>query len=369
MHLNLGTDRPRTPRLAELDGWRAVSVLLVILHHIGGYQHNAVVSRSSFLDLRVRYLGPLGVKIFFVISGFVICRLLILEESRYGSVSLKGFYYRRIFRILPPFYIYLAALSLLLCLGLIHESWRAILGSALFLFNINVVPHSWFVGHTWSLALEEQFYLVFPTMWVLMPKACKGQIFLGLFFLLAAWNLSMIYTGWDALISTSSRAGFACICFGVLIAIYETRARAVANAVPAFLVVLVLLMLLYHPVGAKTGKAALYESLIVPPAIGLGLLFSLQRGVWLRAFLCSKPVQGIGLTSYGIYLWQQLFTAPKTYFSSTGQIISMLLPLLCLIVPLSYFILEKPAMRYGKSFSQRTNEPPIDGVLESEATA
>jgi len=51
-------------------------------------------------------IGPLGVKVFFVISGFVICRLLILEEKRNSNVSLKGFYIRRVFRILPPLYLY-----------------------------------------------------------------------------------------------------------------------------------------------------------------------------------------------------------------------------------------------------------------------
>lgn len=356
--------------MRELDGWRAVSVLLVMLHHIAGYQHNRLVSHIPFLDLWVQYCGPLGVKIFFVISGFVICRLLISEEARFGSVSLKAFYYRRIFRILPPFYFYLATLSLLLCLGLIHESWRAILGSALFLFDLKVTSHSWFVGHTWSLAVEEQFYLIFPTTWVLTPKAWKGHVALGFFFLCTAWNLSMVYTSWDALTSNHARAGFACISCGVLMAIHEARVRALANVVPAFIVAAVALTLLLYPGGSKGWQAALYENLLVPPAIGLVLLFSLGRGAWLRAFLCSKPAQAVGLTSYGVYLWQQPFTAPQTYFSAAGQVIQYfsgagriiprLLPLMCLIVPMSYFLIEKPAMRYGKFLSRRTREGSID---------
>jgi peptidoglycan/LPS O-acetylase OafA/YrhL len=93
--VSLSLDDRRGGRLRELDGWRAVSVLLVMLHHILGYQHHGLMSRFSFLDHTVDYLGSLGVKIFFVISGFVICRLMISEELRYGSVSLKAFYYRR----------------------------------------------------------------------------------------------------------------------------------------------------------------------------------------------------------------------------------------------------------------------------------
>ncbi len=213
--------------------------------------------------------------------------------------------------------------------------------------------------------MEEQFYLIFPTMWVLTPKVWKGQVFLGVFFFCAAWNLSMVCTGWDAIIDSSARAGFGCIACGVLMAIHEGHVRPIASSVPAFLVALVALALLVHPVGSKSWQAALFESLLVPPAIGLVLLFSLGRGIWLRALLRSKPMQAVGLASYGIYIWQQLFTAPKIYFSGVGQNILLLLPLLCLIVPLSYFLIEKPAMGYGKFLSRRT----IQGSTDARAIA
>ena len=98
----------------------------------------------------------------------------------------------------------------------------------------------------------------------------------------------------------------------------QSTLRAAAKAFPASIVAVVGLMLLLCPVDLESLKEALYESLLVPPAIGLLLLFSLGRGGWLRTFLCSKPVQAVGLTSYGIYLWQQLFTAPKARFSFYG---------------------------------------------------
>lgn len=95
----------------------------------------------------------------------------------------------------------------------------------------------------------------------------------------------------------------------------------------------------------------------MPVGIGLMLLFSLERGPWLRAFLCSKPMQAISLTSYGIYLWQQLFTAPiMENIPSHSRVIYLLLPLLFVVVPLSYFMVEKPVMRYGKFLSRRTRE-------------
>jgi peptidoglycan/LPS O-acetylase OafA/YrhL len=277
----------------------------------------------------------------------------MLEECRYGSVSLKSFYYRRIFRILPPLFVYLGVLSLLLIFGLIHEHWKAILSGAAFLYDVNVPPPSWFVGHTWSLAVEEQFYIFFPTIWVVTPKRWKSHVFLSIFFLCVAWNVHVVHTGWDSFIWSDARQGFACISCGVVIAIHEGRVRQMAAGTPALVVALVSLMLVMHPVGSNSWRAGLYEGLLLPSAIGLVLSFSLVRGRRLRGFLCSKPVQAVGITSYGIYLWQQLLTAPRIYFAGAGAMTSLLLPLLCVIVAISYFVIEKPAIRYGKSLSQR----------------
>jgi hypothetical protein len=77
--MSLAFDNGSVGRVRELDGWRAVSVLFVILHHVVRYQHHRLVSHFYLPDHSIEYLGSLGVKIFFVISGFVICRLLILD--------------------------------------------------------------------------------------------------------------------------------------------------------------------------------------------------------------------------------------------------------------------------------------------------
>jgi peptidoglycan/LPS O-acetylase OafA/YrhL len=136
-------------------------------------------------------------------------------------------------------------------------------------------------------------------------------------------------------------------------AIHEGRGRRLAASVPAFIVGLVGLVVIMHPVNSNGWQAVLFEGLIMPPAIGLVLLFSLERGRSLRAFLLCKPVQTVGITSYGIYLWQQLFTAPKMYFGEPGRILTFLFPLLCLIVPISYLLIERPAIKYGKYLSRR----------------
>jgi len=349
------TPNPREGRLRELDGWRAISVLLVIVYHVAWFQHHDLLSPHVHLAAVVSSCGPLGVKVFFVISGFVICRLLMLEEKRYGAVSLKGFYIRRLFRILPPFYLYLATVCVLLSAGLIVDFWRGILGGALFLYDFDPFKRgSWFAGHTWSLAVEEQFYLTFPALWVVAGETGRRRIFPVVFCLIAAWNLSVAIWGWDQFTNPDTRSGFACISFGVVVAIFEQRARALAKAVPAVAVAACALCLFWHPNGIWTDwKSALFESFFTPPAIALLLVFSLERGAALRAFLCWKPVQAVGLTSYGIYLWQQLFAAPSKFFTASGQPIPHLLPLLLVVVPISYLFIEKPAMELGKSLAKR----------------
>ncbi len=344
-------------RLRELDGWRAISVLLVIVYHVGWYQHRDLVMPHVHLAAAVSTCGPLGVKVFFVISGFVICRLLILEEEKHGFVSLKGFYIRRAFRILPPFYLYLLTLCVLLSAGLTVDFWKGILDGALFLVDFAPGKHGWFSGHTWSLAVEEQFYLTFPALWVVLGQIGRRRAFPILFCLIAAWNLSAATWGWDQFTNPDSRSGFACISFGVVVAIFEQRARSIANAVPAVVVAACALSLFWHPNDLWTGwKSALFESLFRPPAIALLLVFSLERGKTLRAFLCWKPVQAIGLTSYGIYLWQQLFGAPSKFYTASGKLIEQLLPLLLVIVPVSYLFIEKPAMKLGKSLAARIRQ-------------
>lgn len=299
----------RPQRIQELDGWRAVSVALVILHHLLTFQYPRLLARFPIEASISYYAGPLGVKIFFVISGFVICRLLIIEEITTGSVSLKAFYCRRVFRIIPPLYLYLATIAILLGAGLVHDKWNAIFTSALFLNDAHfMVP--WFMGHTWSLAVEEQFYLVFPTMWIMTRPQWRNRVFLATFAFCVAWNQLLSVSSWGSTVPGKTRAGLACICCGVLMAINEVRARRIAVKIPSFVVAIMMVILLLHPLHNNSPAKSFYDGLMTPLFIALVLIYSVEKGHWLRTFLCSKPMQAVGLTSYGIYLWQQVFTAP-----------------------------------------------------------
>ena len=352
------TSRPTTSsRLRELDGWRAISVGLVVVAHFISEQHSARIEHWPWLLDVVRHFGSLGVKTFFVISGFVICRLLLLEEARYGKISLKAFYCRRAFRILPPLLVYLGVVSILLGCGWIVEHWRALGYSLIFLQDFHVGPRTWFVGHTWSLAVEEQFYVTFPLALVLTSRTRRQIVCSSFLAVSILWNLSLLWAGSESFVSKDVRSGFICIALGVLAALNETSMRDIARKAPWPILPLLGGAVLLDRYNASSWQSIIADSLFVPPAIALVLIASLERGPLLRQFLCCRPVQAIGLASYSIYLWQQLFTGPYWYFSGTGSLIPRAIPLLVVITAGSYLFVEKPAIRYGRSLSKKMQQP------------
>ncbi len=148
-------------RMPSLDGLRAVSICMVVIGHSSGTV--TALSHSPSVVLGFLGLGRLGVSIFFVISGFLITTLLVCEHHTTQSINLKNFYIRRAFRIFPGFYAYwLVALALTL-LGFTHLSHSDLISAAVYVWNY--VPRhvcTWCLGHTWSLSVEEQFYLLWP---------------------------------------------------------------------------------------------------------------------------------------------------------------------------------------------------------------
>jgi peptidoglycan/LPS O-acetylase OafA/YrhL len=144
-----------TRTFGSLDGLRAISILAVVWHHTHAAVPGWAISGRGFL----------GVDLFFVISGFLIVTLLLRERRRTGTTSLKKFYVRRFLRIFPPYYLTLALIAAVAWLKpgdssalLRHELPFAVL------YIANMVPMTSLLAITWSLSVEEQFYLVVPAL-------------------------------------------------------------------------------------------------------------------------------------------------------------------------------------------------------------
>ena len=170
-----GSSQPaRLRHIRELDGARGLAALMVFFHHVCfSTVRTSGLGRSVDLLRDVSAYGNTGVDLFFVLSGFLITSILI--ETRHRESYYLDFYWKRVLRILP-----LYAICLLLVLTIYPKFWGGVLLSALFVVNFGSYFHIYMVGPFWSLAIEEQFYLVWPRV---VRNRSVGQ--------LARWSIAI----------------------------------------------------------------------------------------------------------------------------------------------------------------------------------
>ena len=166
--------------LPTLDGWRAISIILVIVYHSAWYYVGP--DSLDFNPYRWHFfkLGGYGVSLFFIISGFLITNRIIYEIQETSQFNLKNFYIRRGFRILPPLYFYLLMMTLLSFTHSLNFSLKDLLSSLLF-FRIYVSDGvGWSTAHIWSLCVEELFYIFLSLLFYFFSS--KKLLRISLFF-------------------------------------------------------------------------------------------------------------------------------------------------------------------------------------------
>lgn len=155
------------------DGLRGISIIMVILTHYGLSDH---LPDDPFIRERLWALcsGTTGVNIFFTLSGLLITRILLAERERKGHIDLKRFYIRRFLRLMPPFLLFLLLTGLCAAAGLIQVRPIGMLVSLLYLYDFmpRFISDSQ-LSHTWTLAVEEQFYLLWP---FLMSRMVRSRL-------------------------------------------------------------------------------------------------------------------------------------------------------------------------------------------------
>ncbi len=310
---------PGVGRIAVLDGVRGVAILLVIIFH-GSNTLPAAFHGGTFAAI-AHEGGHLGVDLFFVLSGYLITSLLLDEYKRTGRIDLKRFYTRRVRRIFPAYYVFLAVVGALALGGAFHISLLGWLLSAFYLTDYAFGHTAVWIVHTWSLSIEEQFYLFWPALIMLLgiPRA-KNFAFaimlalpfvrLGTYVFLPHLRESidaMLHTRLDMLmygaalsIGVSQR--------WVLLERLSGRAGAVAAAVSgAALICGVLLATRLHGMYLFTVGYS-----IAGIAMATLLLTLLSHPDWQATKVLSvRPLRAIGRISYSLYLWQQLFLSPE----------------------------------------------------------
>jgi peptidoglycan/LPS O-acetylase OafA/YrhL len=357
-----------------LDGLRAVAVLAVFGFH-------AAPARLPG--------GYVGVDLFFVLSGFLITTLLLEEKDRTKRVALAAFYVRRALRLLPALVVFLACY--VVCYGLQTGDWPFALASAgvaiVYLSNwvraLGLSGLGW-VGHTWSLSNEEQFYLLWPPLLLLLGYFLRSKAAVLLAVAAAAFGV-MAYralgalNGWpparlyDALDTRADGLLIGCC----LAFIYNRNVlgrcprlkRLVGGAGALSLVGLVAFCLFglarLAPVMLSYGYAlaSLAAGLVVmalaseaPGARGLACLLRLPPLVW------------VGKVSYGVYLWHSLaIYSLKESLPGLSPWLSLPLALAATlaVAGLSFALVERPFLRLKKRFTPGAGagaaRPPVGG--------
>ena len=335
---------------SEIDGLRALAIIPVILFHAG----------TEFCSG-----GFLGVDIFFVISGYLITGIIV-KETQENKFSVINFLTRRARRILPPLYFMMFFVSifyLLIARPSIEECTlfrESLLSSISFLSNFYFALNTGYFAassellpflHTWSLSVEEQFYLIYPPLLLIFLRLGKKFpiIFLLLIFflslglaqmgsgILGKWNFYILPTrAWE--ISLGALCYFSSRDFA------EIKTKKTINEFLSFLGLgLILYSILF-----------LDQSINAPgiwcliPAIGTVLVIQFcKRGTTLQSILGNKVLVLIGLLSYGAYLWHQPVLAITRHFViHPGQIsttlISIAISISFLLALISFHLIEKP---------------------------
>lgn len=366
--MNGALKRGGESRIVGLDGLRALSILLVVL----GHGWSTIPIARNFPGLGA-YLGnsSLGVTTFFVISGYLITFLLCNERRLSGTISLPAFYMRRVLRIFPALYLYLLILVLVRSLGLIHTTNGDLGIAATYLANYNhLLPIAtnadyWFVGHFWSLSLEEQFYLLWPVTLLVAGLARSRGVAL-LIVVVSPVMRVITYAVWPEArgqIGMMLQTAVDSIMVGCYLALVEGRPGVTAfwNRVSSWVwplatgvfLVLVSPWMKFRFEGAYTITIGMtLNSLAI--ALLIGWVVRSPESGFSRA-LSTPVLRYIGTRSYGLYLWQQLFLAPTVaiwVFPFPLNMVASLMAAEC-----SYRCVERPFLRMRDRFRGATREP------------
>ncbi len=289
-------------RFGALDGLRALAIAAVLVHHSALAEVHGPWSR-----------GFLGVDLFFVISGFLITTLLVREWDREGRISLRGFYWRRILRILPLYYLLVTVMGLY-AVFVTGAEGMARLWPAYYLFLANfLTEHIPTLYPTWSLSMEEQFYLLWPLLMVWLPRRLWGwALALGI-----GLNLTAMVTGFGVIgISAVTWGPFwfhmpdvtytpLLLGAGLALCLHDPRGFALVwrlfgqkgMGLALMAVVLALIFVLLPEVLAGWPYLLLHFGM----TCWLAALV-LREDSLLHGLLRLRPLVRVGMVSYGIYL-------------------------------------------------------------------
>jgi len=333
----------------DIDGLRAIAVISVIFYH----------ADNSINNLKILSGGFVGVDIFFVISGFLITSIILKELNNTGSFSFKDFYKRRIKRIIPVLLLVFVTTFPFIWLFFIPSSFidfsKSLFSSLFFVSN----HHFYLSGelydtensllkpllHTWSLSIEEQYYIVFPLVFTVVFKFFKNHLLkvFVLLFLISFLSMIYIFQKNESLAFFSFFTRFWELLLGSITAILYTQKKKITNFHHNIYSILGLIMIIFSIFFYNDSTKSPYIPTLLP-VLGTSLIiyFNNENG-FVYKILSLKYLVFLGLLSYSLYLWHYpVFSIGRTteFF---GDGVSKKLFLITFVLSLiSYYMVEKP---------------------------
>jgi len=334
-------------RLHSLQGLRAVCISFVVLAHLSGTQH---FFRSPLLEM----YGNLGVRIFLVLSGYLITAQLIRQYEKTGTISLPTFYARRAFRIFPAAYVFMIVA--------VVTHWRALSWPNIvtaFTYTVNYYQHgNHILGHLWTLGVEEQFYLLWPftlllffprRLWIVAGVIAAGPPLRGLFWLV--WG----HAGLNHPFPVFADA----LAMGCAVSILEPQIKRFACILAKRWLLLVPAVTLAVPL-VQLWSASVYQTIGLS-VLHLGIALSIRHVMERRyALLNSGPVMWLGGISYSLFLWQQLFLNRGS--SGWWSAFPLNLVLAVSIAAASFYLIEQPFLE----LRERWTRPRLPRLVRNE---
>lgn len=353
----------------ELTGLRCVAVMMVVIGHA---QHMIEGGYSGLLSpLRLISDGRLGVLMFFVLSGYLITSILNAEWKASGSIRLLPFYAKRALRVWPAFYAYLAIVSLMSFAGLLDIDHRQVAVAALHLWNysgfagmgsLNAAhaDGAWYLGHFWTLALEEQFYWFWPPLLFHILKRGNQRALVALIALVPLVRIATYFAAPSlrGQLSMMLHTGIDPILIGCYVALNKDALKARVSALPwgpaIPTAVVLLLLFVVPPLQDRLGGLwrATYGTTFESAMVGFVIVVLLsQRDFWFSRLLRTAPFVYVGTISFSLYLWQQLFTYLQ---SPVAYRFPICIGEALVVATLSYYLIETPFLRVKERFAMRS---------------
>ncbi|MDX1689430.1 MAG: acyltransferase [Acidimicrobiia bacterium] len=319
----------RTP---ALDGIRAAAIAMIVAYHV---------------DDRVVPAGYWGVILFFVLSGYLITRVLTAEEDRTGRIDVRAFYARRALRVLPPLVVFCAVLFAT------GTDWSRVAATLGFYANYARVDGMdlGLLTHTWFVAIVGHFYVVWPLVIAAVPRRHRVRVVGVLALAAIVWRVVAIQVASPGWVYNATDTNAAALLAGAYLGVARPGGwRWAGWSLPA----VVALSLI--PAFGERGAAFLWADFL---ALALGVLV-LQHALTRPRWLEVSWLVSLGQVSYGLYLWHYVFVRIDIPLWTA-------VPLTAAATAGSWYLVEQPVQALRDRFRRRRRTPPKDRRLTAEA--